>query len=223
MNTLKNKKSKTMLKKIYLLITIFLPNVLFAFDCSQFKYDTDVDIKLKVNDTVIQKSSENLNGKLGYTQPKISYSILSRTVMIPVEGGNCASLRGIDIEIDEDYDITIDKSLKEESCAYNIVYKHEQDHVNVYKNVIKNNIENIRKSISSELQNFEPIFIENNTEMPDYSDKIINNDFVRHTISDIMNKFEIENKKIDERGDSYNIWKCEDFYQEAKNSDIVID
>ena len=212
-----------MLRKIYFLILTILPNVLFAFDCSQFKYDADVDIKLKVNDTVIQQSDEKLVGKLGYTQPQISYNIFSHTVMIPVEDGNCISLRGMDIEINEDYDIIIDKILKEKSCAYNIVYEHEQDHVNVYKNVIKDNIDSIKKSISNELKNFEPIFIENNSEIPDYSDIVVNNNFVRQTISNIMNKFETKNKKIDERGDVYNIWKCEDFYQDMKNSDFVID
>ena len=33
--------------------------------------------------------------------------------------------------------------------------------------------------------------------------------------------FEDENQKIDERGDSYYIWKCDDFYQEMKHNDNI--
>ena len=94
---------------------------------------------LKVNDVKTQKSDENLVGKLGYMEPKISYSAMSHNVMIPVHGGFCVSLRGLDIEINEDFNIIIDKRLKEKSCAYDIVYKHEQDHVKAYKNIINDN------------------------------------------------------------------------------------
>ena len=38
-----------------------------------------------------------------------------------------------------------------------------------------------------------------------------------------MKKIKDENEKIDERGDSYYIWKCEDFYKEMKDKNIVID
>lgn len=202
---------------------MFLPNTLLAFDCSKYKYDTDVNIKLNIGDVKVQKSDDDLIGKLGYTEPKISYSAMAQTVVIPVHGGFCASLRGIDIEISENFDVIIDQRLKEKSCAYDIVYKHEQDHVDVYKNVIKNNIDNIKQSLIDGLKDIKPVFIKQENNTPDFVSEINKKDFVEKIKSDIMNNIHDENVKIDERGDSYYIWKCEDFYKEMKNRNIVID
>ena len=212
-----------MFKKIIFLLAIILPNALFAYDCSQYKYDPDIDIKITVNDAKIKKSDENLSGKLGFCAPVILYGWSARTVFIPVHGGYCVSLRGLDIDISEDFDITIDKRLKENSCAYNLVLKHEQDHMNVYKNTIQDNFDFIKNSVLKGVKDIEPEFIKNIDENPDFNKKINDNDFVKKIKTDIMNKIKAENEKIDERGDTYYIWKCDDFYKEVKNENIVID
>ena len=212
-----------MFRKIIFLLAFVFPNALFAYDCSRYKYEPEIDIKINVKDVKTQKSDENMVGKLGYTEPVISYSALAHTVIIPVHDGFCASLRGIEIEINEDFNVTIDKRLKEKSCAYDIVYKHEQDHVEVYKNVIKDNIDKIKKSVIAGAKEFKPVFIKSEKEVPDYSEKINKSDFVEKIKSEIVKEITDKNEKIDERGDSFYIWKCDDFYKEMKNSDIVID
>lgn len=212
-----------MFKKIIFFSILFLPNTLFAYDCSRYKYDIDTDIKLNINDVKTRKSEEDLVGKLGYTEPVISYTAMASTVIIPVHGGYCVSLRGVDIEINEDFNVTIDKRLKEKSCAYDIVFKHEQDHVDVYKDVIKSNIDKIQKSIKKGAKDIKPVFIKDEKDIPDFSEKINNSDFVNKIRDEIKEKIKTENEKIDERGDSFYIWKCDDFYKEMKNSGIVID
>ena len=202
---------------------LFFSNTLFAYDCSRYQYDIDTDIKLNINDVKIQKSDKDLVGKLGYTEPLISYTAMASTVIIPVHGGFCASLRGIDIEISEDFNVIIDKKLKEKSCAYDIVFKHEQDHVDVYKNAIKSNIDKIKKSIKDGAKELKPIFVKSEKDVPDFSEKINNSNFVSKIKDEIKEKIKTENEKIDERGDSFYIWKCDDFYKEMKNSGIVID
>ena len=195
----------------------------FAYDCSQYKYDPDIDVKLDVKDIKVQKSDKDMVGKLGYTKPEISYSAMAHTVIIPVHGGYCASLRGIDVEIIEDFNVTIDRRLKEKSCAYDIVFKHEQDHVDVYKNVIKSNLDKIKDSVKNGAKDFKPIFIKSEKEVPDFSEKLNKSDFVEKLKNDISKEITEKNEKIDERGDSFYIWKCDDFYKKMKNSDIVID
>ena len=51
-----------MFKKIIFLSLLFLPNTLFAYDCSRYQYDIDADIKLNINDVKIQKSDKDLVG-----------------------------------------------------------------------------------------------------------------------------------------------------------------
>ena len=212
-----------MFKKIIFLSALLLPNALFAYDCSQYKYNPDVDIKLNIKDVKTEKSEKDMVGKLGYTKPEISYSAMAHTVIIPVHGGYCASLRGVDVEIIEDFNVVIDKRLKDKSCAYDIVYKHEQDHVDVYKNVIKNNMDKIKKSVINGAKEFKPVFIKSEKEVPDFSEKLNKSDFVEKIRADIVKEITDKNEKIDERGDSFHIWKCDDFYKEMKNKDIVID
>lgn len=212
-----------MFKNLIFLSVLFFTNMSFAYDCSQYKYDPDIDVKLDVKDIKVQKSENDMVGKLGYTKPEISYSAMAHTVIIPVHGGYCASLRGIDIEIIEDFNVTIDRRLKEKSCAYDIVFKHEQDHVDVYKNVIKNNIDKIKDSVKNGAKDFKPIFIKSEKEVPDFSEKLNKSDFVEKLKADITKEITEKNEKIDERGDSFYIWKCDDFYKKMKNSDIVID
>ena len=212
-----------MFKNLIFLLVLFLPNMSFAYDCSQYKYDPDIDVKLDVKDIKVQKSDKDMVGKLGYTKPEISYSAMAHTVIIPVHGGYCASLRGIDVEIIEDFNVTIDRRLKEKSCAYDIVFKHEQDHVDVYKNVIKDNLDKIKKSVKDGAKDFKPVFIKSEKEVPDFSEKLNKSDFVEKIKADITKEITEKNEKIDERGDSFYIWKCDDFYKKMKNSDIVID
>jgi hypothetical protein len=212
-----------MFKKIIFLSLLFLPNTLVAYDCSRYQYDVDVDTSLNINDVKIQNSDKDLVGKLGYTEPVISYSAMASTVIIPVHGGYCVSLRGIDVKIKEDFNVTIDRRLKDKSCAYDIVFKHEQDHVDVYKNVIKSNIDKIKKSIKEGVKEIKPVFVKTETEVPDFTEKINKSDFVEKLKNDISEEITEKNKEIDERGDSFYIWKCDDFYKEMKNKDMVID
>ena len=212
-----------MFKKIIFLLFLCLPNVSFAYDCSRYQYDIDIDVKLNIKDVEIQKSNKNLVGKLGYTEPVISYTSLARTVIIPVHGGFCVSLRGVDVEINEDFNVTIDKRLKEKSCAYDIVFKHEQDHVDVYKDVIKSNIDGIKKAIKNTAKDLKPVFVKSEKNAPDFAEKMEKSDFIIKIKDEIKDKIKTENEKIDERGDSFYIWKCDDFYKEMKDSGIVID
>ena len=173
-----------MFKNLIFLSVLFLPNMSFAYDCSQYKYDPDIDVKLDVKDIKVQKSDKDM-------------------VIIPVHGGYCASLRGIDVEIIEDFNVTIDRRLKEKSCAYDIVFKHEQDHVDVYKNVIKSNLDKIKDSVKNGAKDFKPIFIKSEKEVPDFSEKLNKSDFVEKLKNDITKEITEKNEKIDELLDKY--------------------
>lgn len=211
------------MKKYLLVLFLLFPNILFAYDCSDYAYNVDVDIVFDEGKTDIQKSKKDLDKELGFTKPEIKYSFLTKNVTIPVNDGYCVSLRGIIVNISENINITIDKRLKDNSCAYNIVLKHEQDHANVFKNVIKNDIDNIKQTLIKESKNIKPVFVKNEEDSPNFTEIIEKSDFKKKILSDIKNKIDSENKKIDERGDIYHIWKCDDFYKEWKDLNILID
>ena len=212
-----------MLKKYSFLLFLFLPNTLFAFDCSKFKFDVDVNLTIKTEDVKIKKSDKDLVGMLGYAAPQLSYEVPYQKVPIRVHDGYCVALRWVDVNILQTFDIVIDRNLKENSCAYNLVLKHETDHINVSKKILKENEDYIKKSVASVANNMEPIFIKDLSELDnssDFYDKIKENDVIKKMQQDIKDKIKTENDKIDERGDNYDIWKCDDFYKDMKNKAV---
>lgn len=199
-------------------------------NCLRFQYDVDVNVKNNTENNVsVEKSAENLVGKLGYTLSSIAYSYQMLIIPVQVSGGYCLSLRGIDIDVSPKFNIVIDKRLKENSCAYKIVYQHEHDHKDVYEKNLKDNIDNIKNAVVSATKTVKPVFVRdlsavNDIEM-EMSKKIENFADVEKIKEKIKNKTDTENKQIDTRGDDYKIWKCKDFFDEMKDfyNTITID
>lgn len=208
---------------------VFIPFYTFADDvCSKYKFDVDVNVKNTTEyKAVIKQSSENMVGRMGETVYQTTYSSKLLLINIPVKNGFCASLRSVDIDINvPEFIININKRLKPNTCAYDIVLSHEQDHINVNKDIINNNLDNIKKSIISAVNTINPVFI---TDVKDaekiqkeIQEKIESFNDVKNIQQKIKNEIYKNNEDIDTRGDSFKVWKCEDFYKEMKNfSDII--
>ena len=214
-----------MLKIFLTFLYVFIPAYVFADDvCSKYKFDVDVNVKntTEYNPTV-KKSVENMVGRLGETIYQTSYESKILLINIPVKNGYCVSLRSVDININvPEFIINIDKRLKPDTCAYKIVLSHEKDHMNVNKNVLNENMENIKKAISKAANSINPIFVSDIKNSNNIQSEIQKNIESFKDVKDIKEKIQSEmdknNEDIDTRGDSFEIWKCEDFYKEMKNN-----
>lgn len=211
---------------------VFIPWYTFADDiCSKYKYDVDVNV---INTTeykpVIKPSVENMVSKMGEIKYQTSYSSKILSIDIPVKNGYCVSLRSVDIEIKvPEFIINIDKRLKKDSCAYDIILKHEQDHMNVNKNVINSNLDNIKQAVINAANSVKPVFISDIKDskkiQSDIQKQIESFTDVKEIEQKIKKEMDEKNDNIDNRGDSFNVWKCEDFYKEMKkfSDSITID
>ncbi len=211
-----------MFNKIFIIIVcLFSFSVMADDNCLRFRYDVDINIKNNTdNNVVVEKSAENLVGRLGYTVSNITYSYQLLMVPVRVENGYCLSLRSIDIDVSPKFNIVLDKRLKENSCAYKIVYQHEQDHKDVYEKILKDNIDNIKSAVIEATKSVKPVFLKNIDKANDVeieiSNKLEKYSEVEKIKEKIKNLTDEENKKIDTRGDDYKIWKCKDFFDEMK-------
>lgn len=221
---------KINLFKIFLISCyVFIPLYAFADNvCSKYKYDTDINVKnnTKYNPT-IKYSNENMVGKLGEIQYQTSFSSKLLLINIPVKNGFCVSLRSVDVDINvPEFIINIDKRLKKDSCAYKIVLKHEMDHMDVNKNIINSNIDNIRRAILNATKSTEPLFVSDMKNIEKVQSEIREKIENFKEVKDIEEKLKLDalknNEDIDTRGDSFEIWKCEDFYKEMKNNHDTI-
>lgn len=213
-------------KNLFVGFILIFPGFCFAYDdvCPNFGYDVDISIKNSTKDNVkITSSSENLSGKLGYTLSKMGFDYRFFMVPVRISDGYCISLRGVDIDVFfPEFDVTIDKRLKPDTCAYNVVLNHEMDHVNVYKSVLNDNMKDIRRALTEAIRTVKPVFVETLDQQDivqeDIIKKIEKYKSVAAIQEKIQNSLDEENKKIDTRGDDYQVWKCEDFYQEMMKS-----
>ena len=204
------------------MICFFSVSVWASDNCLRFKYDVDVNVKNNnENNVSVEKSTENLIGKLGYTAASIAYSYQLLIIPVQVADGYCLSLRSIDIDVSPKFDIILDKRLKENSCAYKIVYQHEQDHKDVYEKILRDNIGNIKTAVVDATKSVKPVFVKDLSAANDieieFSKNIENFVAVQKIKEKIKNLTDTENKKIDTRGDDYKIWKCKDFFDEMKD------
>ena len=199
---------------------VFIPWYSYAdYDCSKFKFDVDVNVKIIYEDVKTKQSDEELIGLNGYASPNLSWDTPYDRASIMVHGGYCVALRWMDVYITLKPEIVIDRNIKENSCVYNIVLKHEQDHINVYKKILKENKDYIKQSVYKVANSINPVFIKDLSEIENNANfyRILKeNDIIKKMEADIKSKIDSENQKIEERGDHYNMWKCNDFYKERK-------
>lgn len=213
-------------KNFFVYFMFFVPFASFGYDnCLRFKYDVDVDINNPEKEVVnISSSDEVLVGKLGYTISKIAYEYRLILVPIRVDDGYCVSLRGIDIDVFfPEFKIVIDKRLKPKTCSYDVVLKHEKDHMNVHKKVLNDNIADVKRALVSAVKNaIKPVFVETLDKQDDIQQDMIKKIENYKSVAQIQEKIskvlEEENKKIDTRGDEYEVWKCKEFYEEMLKS-----
>ena len=214
-----------MLKKILFLSYFFVFFDVFAStDCSKFKFNPDIKINhIDSNIINVEESEENLVNKFGYVESSIGYNTKYMIIPILVKDGFCLSLRSVDVNITfPEFNVVIDKRLKKDSCAYNVVLKHEKDHIEKEKETINSNLENIKKAVLSAALSIEPVFAKRDEDIQAIEKKMFeklkeHKDIVE-IIKKVKDELSNENEEIDVRGDSWEIWQCEDFFEEMKNS-----
>ena len=90
----------------------------------------------------------------------------------------------MDITLLPKFNIVLDKRLKDGTCAYKVVYQHEQDHKDVYEKYLSENMENIKKAVIEATKSVKPVYVKNldsshDIEM-DFGKKLENHDAVEN-------------------------------------------
>lgn len=133
-----------------------------------------------------------------------------------VSDGFCIILKSVDATIGyNDFNVNIDIRNKPNSCSYNAILKHEDEHINSYLSIIDSMYNDIKNSVFSASNSIMPVFIKS------YDDvKVVVNDMNKklreHPDLVLMKQMiyateELKNKKVDEENKEYEILKhCND-------------
>ena len=202
-----------MFKKISFLLAFIIPNFTFADDCLDYKLNPIVNIKSPVwTKSVVQplQKMDVLHGDVIATMVD-NYEIT--TDITSIEDGFCVSLKNVDALIGySDFMVQIDISHKTDSCSYNAILQHEDEHIRAYLSIIEDNQNLLKQSVMSAANSVIPIFVHNQKDIESAIDKI-NEQIQSHPDIILLKQHikaeeEIRNKHIDQNDNGDNLKKC---------------
>ena len=202
-----------MIKKIIFFIFLFIPNIVIADDCLDYKLTPNITVKIpEWEKEVIQplKEMDVLHGNVIATLVD-NYEIT--TDITSIEDGFCISLKSIDATIGySEFLVKIDKSHKPNTCSYDAILSHENMHINAYLSIIEDNQKLLYDSIQSAANSITPIFISDIKEAESATDKL-NEQLQNHPDIILLKQHikaqeEIRNNYVDEKDTGETLKKC---------------
>lgn len=135
------------------------------------------------------------------------------TDITSIEDGFCVALKSVDALIGySDFLVQIDISHKPNSCSYNAILQHEDEHIRAYLSIIDDNQNLLKQSVMSASDSVIPIFVHEQKDIESAIDKI-NEQIQNHPDIILLKQHikaeeEIRNKHIDQNDTGENLKKC---------------
>jgi hypothetical protein len=188
-------------------------NLANANVCAVYKITPKITIKTpEINKTVVQPD-EPMNLTHGNVEATL---VNNYEVVVDVRQyltGFCVILKSVDATIGyKDFLVQIDKRHEPESCAYNVILDHENQHIDAYLSVIEDYKKDLHESLYSAANSIMPVFVQGQSDVVKIVD-VLNDKLQKHpdivlTIQKIHADEEIKNKVIDEHEDYSELKKC---------------
>jgi hypothetical protein len=137
------------------------------------------------------------------------------TDITSIEDGFCVALKNVDVTIGySDFLVQIDISHKPNTCSYNAIIQHEDEHIRAYLSVIDDNQKLLKQSVKSAADSIIPVFIKNEKDIEYAIDKL-NNELQNHPNIVLLKQQlkadeEIRNKNVDLNDNGQSLKKCFD-------------
>ncbi len=201
-------------KHFYCFFCILFFSPAFAYDdCLPYKFTPKVVLNVPVwTKEVVQplRHMDLLHGNVSATMVD-NYDIVADITNI--EDGYCVSLKAVYATIGySNFLVQIDIRNKPETCSYNAILSHEDEHIRTYLSVIDDYKKELKDSVYSAADSITPIFVRNredidaaitelNAELQAHPDLIL----VKQKIKAAE---EIRNKRIDQNNTGESLKKC---------------
>ncbi|MBR3510485.1 MAG: hypothetical protein IKN73_00275 [Alphaproteobacteria bacterium] len=202
-----------MIKKCVFLLCVLFINSVFADECLSYKLKPTVNITIPTwEKTVVQplQPMDVLHGNVIATMVD-NYEIT--TDITSIEDGFCVSLKNIDATVGyTDFLVQIDKSNRKDSCSYNAILQHEDEHIRSYLSVIEDNKKMLKESVLSAAESIIPVFVSEQKDIESVVDKF-NEQLQNHPDIVLLKQHikaeeEIRNKQVDLKDTGETLKKC---------------
>ena len=202
-----------MIKKYIISLFLIIPTLCFGDDCLDYKLTPKVKVNIPSwSKQVVQplQKMDILHGDVIATMVD-NYDLI--TDITSIEDGFCLSLKRVEATIGySDFLVQIDISHKPNTCSYNAILQHEDEHIRSYLSLIDDNKKAIEKAITSAANSINPVFVKSKQDMESAIDKL-NDELQKHPDIILLKQHlkaeeEIRNKRVDQNDTGETLKKC---------------
>lgn len=199
---------------LFNLALIFISGSAFADDdCLPYKLTPRVDLEFPTwSKEVVQplRHMDLLHGNVVATMVD-NYDIVADITNI--EDGYCVALKSVYATVGySDFLVQIDIRHQPNTCSYNAILSHEDEHIRAYLSVMDDNRKNLQDSIYRAANSITPIFVRNASDI-DAAINELNAELQAHpdlilAKQKIKAAEEIRNKRVDQHDTGQTLRKC---------------
>lgn len=192
-----------MKKAIAFLIVLSTPAIVWADECLSYKINPKISIDMPIwQKEVVQplKPMDLWHGNVVATLVE-NYEITGDTTSI--EDGFCVSLKGVDGIVGySDFLVKVDSRHTPNSCAYNAILTHEDEHIRAYLSVVDDFRGQIYNALETAANSVMPVFVRDASEISAAMD-LLHEKLQSHPELILINQRiqaeqEIRNKRVDQ-------------------------
>jgi hypothetical protein len=204
------------MKKTFFIFLSFLFTVSASYatdDCLNYKLTPNVSIKTPDWSKSVVQPLQNMDVLHGKVIATLTDEFDITTDITSIEDGFCVALKNVDVVIGySDFLVQIDISHKPNTCSYNAIVQHEDEHIRAYLSVIDDNQYLLNQSIKSAADSVNPVFVKNEKDIESAIDKL-NNELQNHPDIILLKQHikadeEIRNKYVDLNDTGETLKKC---------------
>lgn len=202
-----------MKKAIVFLIVLFVHTVAGADDCLSFKINPKISLDMpNWQKEVVQplRPMDLWHGNVVATLVE-NYEITGDTTSI--EDGFCVSLKAVDGIVGySDFLVQVDSRHTPDSCAYNAILTHEDEHIRAYLSVVDDFRGQIHSALATAANSVMPVFVRDASEISGAMD-LLHDKLQSHPELVLINQRiqaeqEIRNKRVDQIETGVHLKQC---------------
>ena len=195
------------------LLCLLFPTISLSDDCLGFKLTPKISINIPSWEKKVVQPLQKMDVLHGDVIATMVDNYEITTDITSIEDGFCVVLKSVDAVIGySDFLVQIDISHKPNSCSYNAILQHEDEHIRAYLSIIDDNQDLLKQSVMSAANAITPIFVKNQKDIESVIDKI-NEQIQNHPDVILLKQHikadeEIRNKHVDQNDNGENLKKC---------------
>ena len=199
----------------FVFLTIFLYNssVFATDDCLNYKITPEITVKSPDWTKSVVQPLQNMDVLHGKVIATLTDEFDITSDITSIEDGFCVALKSVDVTIGySDFLVQVDISHKPDTCSYNAIIQHEDEHIRAYLSVIDDNQYLLKQSIQSASNSINPIFVKDEKDIESAIDRL-NDELQNHPDIILLKQQikadeEIRNKYVDLNDTGESLKKC---------------